>query len=263
MALKPPVWTWEVPAYFAVGGIAGTAGIIAGVGDLFRVDPLLVRDATWVAFAGAAISPLLLISDLGRPERFHHMLRVFKPQSAMSMGVWTLVVFSAAITALIALWLFAPASTTLRGIRAALDVTVAVLGGILATYTGVLLGATSIPIWAQHARWLPVHFGASSLGAGAAIIELIGHRVAALNAVAIVAATVETIVLVRFGTPSTRLAGVGNMLSGPAALATRLLAIVLPMARIAAGIAAVAGAVCTRFGWLEAGRRIDRGTRDY
>ena len=55
-----------------------------------------MRDARWVAAAGAAASPLLLNSDLGRPERFLNMLRVFKVQSPMSVGVWTLVAFSTA-----------------------------------------------------------------------------------------------------------------------------------------------------------------------
>lgn len=41
-------------------------------------------------------SPVLLIMDLGRPERFHHMLRVVKPTSPMSVGSWTLLAFSAA-----------------------------------------------------------------------------------------------------------------------------------------------------------------------
>ena len=45
----------------------------------------------WVAaIAGAMISPILLIMDLGRPARFLNMLRVFKHRSAMSMGAWIL-----------------------------------------------------------------------------------------------------------------------------------------------------------------------------
>src|SRR5688572_10149995 len=91
--LKPPVWTWEVPLYFFAGGAAGAAAVIAAVahfgGPSFAA---LARDAKWVALAGALISPLLLISDLGRPSRFLNMLRVFKLQSPMSVGVWTLVV---------------------------------------------------------------------------------------------------------------------------------------------------------------------------
>src|SRR5690348_9124715 len=78
--LKPPVWTWEVPAYFFTGGAAGAAAVIAAVAQLAGGRPDLVRDARWVAAAGGAVSPPLLISDLGRPERFLNMLRVFKLQ---------------------------------------------------------------------------------------------------------------------------------------------------------------------------------------
>src|SRR6187401_2428458 len=97
MALKPPVWTWEIPAYFFVGGVAGAAAVIAGLARFAGADSLLIRDAQWIAGAGAAVAPLLLISDLGRPTRFLNMLRVFKPQSPMSIGAWTLVLFSVAV----------------------------------------------------------------------------------------------------------------------------------------------------------------------
>jgi formate-dependent nitrite reductase membrane component NrfD len=41
-----------------------------------------------IAAIGAVLSPVLLILDLGRPRLFIHMLRVFKPQSPMSIGAW-------------------------------------------------------------------------------------------------------------------------------------------------------------------------------
>ena len=84
--LKPPVWTWEVPAYFFVGGVAGIAAVIAAVGALAGGEASLVRDARWMAVVGGLISPVLLVSDLGRPSRFLYMMRVFKTQSPMSMG---------------------------------------------------------------------------------------------------------------------------------------------------------------------------------
>ena len=95
--LKPPVWTWEVPAYFFVGGVAGVAAMVAAVSAVAGADLTLVRDARWIAAAGAVISPALLISDLGRPDRFIYMLRVFKWRSPMSVGAWTLALFSPAV----------------------------------------------------------------------------------------------------------------------------------------------------------------------
>src|SRR3954452_20447319 len=97
--LKAPVWTWEVPLYFFVGGAAGGAAIIGSLAEWTGTDGTLARDARWTAAAGGPLSAALLTADLGRPERFLNMLRVFKPQSAMSVGSWTLTAFSAASAA--------------------------------------------------------------------------------------------------------------------------------------------------------------------
>src|SRR5207247_6928505 len=35
----------------------------------------------------------------------------------------------------------------------------AIFGTLLATYTGVLIGATAIPAWFLHRTLLPIHFG--------------------------------------------------------------------------------------------------------
>ena len=261
--LKPPVWTWEIPTYFFVGGVAGVAAVISGIGSLTGADALLVRDARWVAAAGALISPALLISDLGRPERFLNMLRVFKRRSAMSVGVWTLVAFSAVVFTSIALRLLTtPDDLATRALAASLDAGCVLTGLVLATYTGVLIGATSVPVWAKNAALLPLHFGASSLGAGAATIELLGHHTPALNAIATAATVIETVVAARAPAmlfqadawQSTPAILAGTVLTGPVALGLRLWGLTSPAARIAAGVAAIAGSLCSRYGWLAAGR---------
>src|SRR5437870_2955921 len=68
--LKPPAWTKEIPLYFFVGGAAASAAVIGAIGHYTGAERKLIRDARWIAAAGSAISPVLLISDLGRPERF-------------------------------------------------------------------------------------------------------------------------------------------------------------------------------------------------
>src|SRR5437773_12309150 len=73
----------------------------------------VARPAMWLAALGAILSPLLLILDLGRPHLFINMLRVFKPQSAMSMGAWILLGFGACVVpGLIALELHALHTST-------------------------------------------------------------------------------------------------------------------------------------------------------
>src|SRR5439155_8830310 len=94
--VKPPVWTWEIPVYFFVGGLGGMSAVIALAAAIFHhVD--LARAAMWLAAIGVVLSPLLLILDLGRPHLFINMLRVFKYRSAMSMGVWILSTFGACV----------------------------------------------------------------------------------------------------------------------------------------------------------------------
>ena len=95
--LKAPVWTWEVQVYFFVGGAAGAAAVIANVARWTGANAALARDARWIAATGGPLSAGLLaaLRIFGRPERFVNMLRVFKPQSAMSVGSWTLAAFSA------------------------------------------------------------------------------------------------------------------------------------------------------------------------
>ena len=89
--LKEPVWTWEIPCYFFTGGLAGASAGLAYLSELRGNQPLS-RRAWALATAGIVVSPALLISDLGRPERFLNMLRMFKATSPMSVGSWILSV---------------------------------------------------------------------------------------------------------------------------------------------------------------------------
>jgi hypothetical protein len=162
--LKEPTWTWEIPTYFFFGGMAGAAAPFALVSEL-RGDGDLARRAWLVALVGVAASPPLLISDLGRPERFHHMLRVVKPTSPMSMGSWILGATSTAIAlgaARSALGWF-PRLGRAAGATAA-------LGPALSTYTAVLVADTAIPVWHEARRELPFVFAAgAAMSAGSAV----------------------------------------------------------------------------------------------
>ncbi len=262
--LKPPVWTWEVPVYLFLGGVAGVSAVIAWVSGLVG-DSSLARDARIVAFTGAAISPVLLISDLGRPARFLNMLRVFKPQSPMSVGAWTLALFTLAVFVSLVDHLSAVLAKY-GAVVAVTDAVAAVSGAVLATYPGVLIGATAVPVWRRFVRLLPWHFAASSLGAAASILELAGHRTPALNVIAIAAAIVVTGVAATIEfrrDPIARplmtgssgaMSRIGDACSGPLPLLLRLSAGIWPPARLVASVLAIAGSLTTRFGWIAAGR---------
>ncbi len=118
-------------------------------------------------WAAAAVSPVLLISDLGRPERFLHMLRVASPTSPMSMGTWVLTGLGGSLAASTAhaLWGWFPRLSVLSKATAGL------LGPALSTYTAVLVANTAVPAWHEGRRELPFVFAASSAAsAGGALM---------------------------------------------------------------------------------------------
>lgn len=166
--IKEPVWTWEIPWYFFAGGLAGASSGLA-FGARLASNDALARRALLVALGGAAVSPALLISDLGRPERFINMMRVFKPTSPMNVGTWILSAFGPATGAAVAsevTGLGRPFGRVFEGMAA-------LTGLPLATYTAVLVSDTSVPVWHEARYELPFVFAAgSAASAGAAGIIL-------------------------------------------------------------------------------------------
>ena len=166
--VKSPAWTWEIPWYLFAGGLAGGSSMLGFSASVSGNRPL-ARRAWLVSLAAISASPALLVSDLGRPERFLNMLRVFKLTSPMSVGSWILSLNGAAIVpaAYGALRSHPP-----RAARAA-EPLAAALGLPLATYTGVLLANSVIPVWSEARRELPFLFAASAAAsAGAATVAL-------------------------------------------------------------------------------------------
>lgn len=270
--LKRPQWTVEVPIYFFVGGMAGAASLIAAACQISQGDARLIRDARWIAAIGGVISPALLIADLGMPSRFLNMLRVFKIQSPMSVGSWTLVAFSnsAAATALLGEFQRRRRSRSISVLTNASQTASALTGLLLATYTGVLIGATVIPAWNEHVSTLPIHFAASGVAAAASALELRGNRAEALNKIAMGAAAIETFMgasielnsspgskALKSGVSGLAMRGAG-VLSGPLPLGLRLLSLGSKRRRKgfrrAAALSSLAGSLLTRWAWVRAGR---------
>ncbi|MFL6514789.1 MAG: NrfD/PsrC family molybdoenzyme membrane anchor subunit [Chthoniobacterales bacterium] len=265
--VKPPVWTWEIPVYFFIGGLAGMSAVVAAGAAVFHQHEIM-RTAMRLAAAGAILSPILLILDLGRPLLFINMLRVFKPQSAMSMGAWILSFFGGCVfPGLIGLevhhahLLGSTLDEFVRIVAAAMIAGSAVFGMLLATYTGVLIGATAIPAWFLHRTLLPIHFGVAGLGSAAAALELFGHHTAAINALGFFAAGIETVLMIwltadRHGAAdrachhgfSGWLIRSGELLTGPIPLISRGVGLI-PVA----AVSFLLGALISRFGWLAAG----------
>src|SRR5919201_1011792 len=165
--LKEPVWQSEIPAYFFTGGIAGGFSLLHGFARVTRYERL-AKTALYVGAAADVVSPALLISDLGRPERFLNMLRVFKVTSPMSVGSWVLFVSGAASNTAAALELLGK----LRPVKWTAELVTFLSGAPLATYTGTLLADTAIPVWHEARRELPVLFGASAVASAGAATAL-------------------------------------------------------------------------------------------
>jgi formate-dependent nitrite reductase membrane component NrfD len=170
--VKEPVWNPEIPYYFFTGGVAGASSVLSLVARLTGNEPL-AKTSLYVGAAADLVSPVLLIKDLGRPERFLNMLRVFKPTSPMSVGSWILVASGGASSTAAALELLG----ILKPMKLVAEAASAVFGPPLATYTGALIANTSIPVWSEARHELPWLFGASavaSAGAAAAMVTPTG-----------------------------------------------------------------------------------------
>jgi formate-dependent nitrite reductase membrane component NrfD len=162
--IKEPTWTWEIPCYFFTGGLAGASAVLSSAAKLLGNEKLS-KTALYIGAAADAVSPVLLISDLGRPERFHHMLRVVKVTSPMNIGSWVLLVSGGASNTQALLELLG----ILKPVKIAAEVVSTLFGPPLATYTGVLVADTAVPVWHEARKELPWLFGASAAAsAGAA-----------------------------------------------------------------------------------------------
>ncbi len=165
--IHAPVWSWEVPLYFWFGGMASGAGFVALACDVAG-DHRSAAIARKVALGAVAPAPVLLIGDLGRPERFLNMTRIFKPRSPMNTGAWCLLAFSGSIGLAVGCDL-AGQPQAARGLGALTSV----LGGYLGSYTGVLLACTAVPVWSRSRTILGPAFVATAAATGAAATRLV------------------------------------------------------------------------------------------
>jgi formate-dependent nitrite reductase membrane component NrfD len=178
--LKPPVWKREIGWYLFTGGLAGASATMSALARASG-NPVLARRAALVATGAVNVSPALLVKDLGRPERFLNMMRVFKPSSPMNLGSWLLLGSGAATTGATLLDLAGVAPR----LRTALGGVAGLAGLPLSVYTAVLLADTANPAWHESRRELPFLFAAgaaSSAGAAAVLTTPPEHAGAARRA---------------------------------------------------------------------------------
>jgi formate-dependent nitrite reductase membrane component NrfD len=180
--LKQPFWRWEIIWYFFFGGLAAGCYVIATIASLFgsKEDRVVVRAGYYLSLLTLLPCPILLIKDLGRPERFLNMMRMFKVKSPMSMGVWGLLGFSAfsGTTAIIQAakdgvlgrWWGARLLAALP--QKLISMPGSLFGVFLGGYTGVLLTATSVPLWSRS-KLLGGIFISSAISTSTALISVV------------------------------------------------------------------------------------------
>ncbi|MFC7496091.1 MULTISPECIES: NrfD/PsrC family molybdoenzyme membrane anchor subunit [unclassified Nocardioides] len=261
--IKTPTWkTPDVPLYLFVGGLAGCSALLAeGAAATGRPD--LERVARLAAAGGAAAGTVALVHDLGRPERFLNMLRVFRPTSPLSVGSFILAPFSALAGAAAASHVtgLLPRLGRLAGAGAA------AFGPPLATYTAALVANTAVPAWHEAHRELPFVFGGSGAQAAGGLAMMLvpldqagPARRMALAGAAIEVAAAESILLrrglvaepYRTGMPG-RLMRIARNCTAIGSAATLLAGRRSRLVSAVAGATYVAASITTRFGIFEAG----------
>jgi len=190
-----PHWHGYIVWYFFLGGIAAGSYALASLAILFgnEDDRRASRFASYIAFPLVNVCGVLLVVDLGRPERFWHMLiqsetlrPMFKWWSPMSVGSWGLSAFGAfSFVSFLGVlvedgWLprrawSSWAAAISRGRMGRLfSLAGAVSAFFLGSYTGVLLAATNQPFWSDT-TWLAPLFLASSASTGLAALILLAR----------------------------------------------------------------------------------------
>jgi len=185
-----PEWEWLLVWYFFLGGLAAGLYFMAALIELVgsERDRAMAKVAYYCAFPLAVVCGMLLIVDLGRPERFWHMLiqaetgrPMFKYWSPMSVGAWALLGFSG-LAFLSFMGVLAEdrragmgrwrtlAEVLHRGpLGKMFALLCAGVGFFLASYTGVLLAASNQPFWSDT-RLLGGLFLASAAATGTALM---------------------------------------------------------------------------------------------
>lgn len=266
--INPPVWEeLDIAGYLFTGGLAGASSLLGAGADLTG-RPALARTSKLCATAAIGTSLGALIHDLGRPERFINMLRVFKPTSPMSVGTWILAAYTPLnlVSTASSILGRAPRTGTAAGVGAA------ALGTAVSTYTAALIASTSVPAWREARRELPFLFAgsAATAAAGAGLLGApVGETGPAVRMALLGAAgelVTEQLMEHRLGMISetlhegkaeTRLRAAKALTAG-GALTAATLGRRNRLAAALSGAALVAGSALTRFGLFDAGMRSAR-----
>lgn len=173
------LWKWQIWLYLWAAGVAGGGYFIASLINVFTgfTQEKLLKYSISIGLPFVIFGTLMLLIDLGRMERFWHLMVRFYFHSPMSIGTWVITFWIICGFLLILIWLsemnlplfkwcsrFSNFKNLIGGIEF-------VLSPILIAYTGVLLSCTNIPLWKSYL--LPPLFVISASSTGLAAILLV------------------------------------------------------------------------------------------
>lgn len=270
--LKTPVWGDKIAYYFFAGGLSGGAALLAAGADLTG-RPALRRGSRVGGLAALGAGAYFLVADLGRPERFLHMLRVAKPTSPMSMGTWLLAGYGPAIGLAAASelvpkrWQKTVPGRLVRALGRPAGLVAAALAPGVASYGAVLLSQTAVPAWHAGHEELPFIFTASSAASAGGLGMIVApvseaapaRRLATYGAVVELAASrrLESRLGLEGETYGTGVAAQylqrASTLTAAGVLGSVVLGRRSRIAAAASGLALLAGGVFERLGLLHAG----------
>jgi Ni/Fe-hydrogenase subunit HybB-like protein len=278
---KVPHWHALVACDLLFNNLATGLFLAAASGELLAPEAftLVAKVAYPLALVLLLVDLTCLVLDLGDPLRFHHMLRVFKPTSPMSLGTWCLTIYSFPLALAAALSLFSWGDfedTPIERVRKAAVIVALVPALGSAAYKGVLLSTNSQPGW-RDARWLGGYLTNSALLLGCAgllaLSVLLGQERATnvlrsafglllvLNALVLLLLLADLrTALARMYTPRQRLQlGLLILVGGSLAPLCLLLVSGSPLVLVAAMVLLLLGSLAIRFAIIKVPRALSLG----
>ena len=175
------MWGLEPAVYLFLGGLAGGTFFVSAIVRLITKDrfPCLALISPWVSVIALSVGLLCLVVEVEKPLQALMMWKSFVNfGSWMTIGAWLLfaaiavfgvcAIFSTPRLATAVESLIKPLKSARKGIVRVTLILGAVLGLLVAAYTGVLLmAAGAIPLW--NTLLIPTLFTVSALDAGASV----------------------------------------------------------------------------------------------
>ncbi|MFH1612491.1 MAG: NrfD/PsrC family molybdoenzyme membrane anchor subunit [bacterium] len=179
------MWGIPIAIYLFIGGVVSGAFFTGILSEFFggKKYKIIAKIASYLVLISIMIGLLLLILDLGSPLRFWRLLLTLSETSVMSQGVWILVAFTTVGGVIYPAFHIAensnlPILSILKnkdGLRKFVGYIGFIFAVLTAVYTGVLLAATSCPLWSSTC-FLPCLFFASAVSTGISVIILFAKK---------------------------------------------------------------------------------------